>query len=286
MDISTIPILTKISFTLMRSNTSPLHAFIGYANLSTPGQFDLPQLCKMEDEVEMFWLLNNSIGKVLRTLQSMLIPRTQKSMLDYLHENAMIESALFAENNMAKAVIFNTREELFDFLARNYSINDDSKLICEFGVFEGESINLLARLCPKSRIVGFDSFEGLRESMGGYRLTQGHFNLDGIAPLVGGNVKLIKGFFEDTVEQFVLGLDGEKIAMLHLDSDTYESTKFVLEKFSGLLSSGTLIVFDEFFGIPGWKNHEFKAWSEFSHSEKLQYSYVAFTNTQVAIEIK
>ena len=121
--------------------------------------------------------------------------------------------------------------------------------------------------------------------MGGYRLIKGHFDLGGNLPKVEKNVKLIKGWYKDTVESFVTEMGHNSIAMLHLDSDTYESTKFILENLSRLLTSGSILVFDEFFGIIGWKNHEYRAWSEFSKATNIKYKYVAFTNVQVAIQI-
>ena len=236
-------------------------------------------------EFKVYKLFLNTLGKIVRTFQSMLTSTPEKTMLDYMLQNSLEESATFAERNMPEAIIFETRENLFKYLVSNFEINDDLKIIAEFGVFEGESINLISRLCPKSTIFGFDSFEGLQENMGGYRLIKGHFDLGGNLPKVEKNVKLIKGWYKDTVESFVTDLGQKSIALLHLDSDTYESTKFILENLSKLLTPGSILVFDEFFGIIGWKNHEFKAWSEFSKNTNVKYKYVAFTNVQVAIQI-
>lgn len=192
-----------------------------------------------------------------------MLEPSKKTMLDYMLENSLQSSAIFAELNMPEAIIFDTRENFFQYLVANFEINDDSKIIAEFGVFEGESINLISRLCPKSTIFGFDSFEGLQENMGGYRLIKGHFDLGGNLPKVEKNVKLIKGWYKDTVESFVTEMGHNSIAMLHLDSDTYESTKFILDNLSILLTSGSIVVFDEFFGIIGWRNHEYRRGQNF-----------------------
>lgn len=74
--------------------------------------------------------------------------------------------------------------------------------ILEFGVFRGTSINLLASRLSQRDIVGFDSFRGLPEpwkATEGNMLPQGYFNLNGNPPKVPKNVKLVKGWFEDSL---------------------------------------------------------------------------------------
>jgi hypothetical protein len=196
-----------------------------------------------------------------------------------------MESAVFARQNFTEAVIFGQREELFNYVIDSYHLDSTSTVIFEFGVFEGESINFLSSRCPQSRIFGFDSFEGLQENMSGYSLVKGHFNLLGVLPKVGKNVVLIKGWYKDTISEFLMETGFKKVSLLHLDSDTYESTIFVLENLSDLIHPGTVLIFDDFFGIIGWENHGPKAWAEFSNSKRLSYKYIGFTNMQVAIEI-
>ena len=233
----------------------------------------------------MLKLLNNTLGKIVRTIQSMLIRPREKSVLDFMLENAKKESAIFAKENFAEAVIFGQREELFYYVIESYRLNSTNTVIFEFGVFEGESINLLSKLCPQAKIYGFDSFEGLQENMSGYSLIKGHFNLLGVLPKVGKNVSLVKGWYKDTIKEFLVETDLKRVSLLHLDSDTYESTIFVLENLSDLIKPGTVLIFDDFFGIIGWENHGPKAWAEFSNSKELNYKYIGFTNMQVAIEI-
>ena len=50
----------------------------------------------------------------------------------------------------------------------------------------------------------------------------------------------------------------EEISLIHVDADLFSSTKCVLETLisSNKLSPGTLILFDNYFGYPGWKLHE------------------------------
>ena len=72
---------------------------------------------------------------------------------------------------------------------------------------------------------------------------------------------------------------------MHFDADTYESTKLALDAFSSRIVVGSVLVFDEFYGYPNWRNGEFKAFSEFVGSRKLNFRYIAFSRQQAAVKI-
>jgi O-methyltransferase len=57
------------------------------------------------------------------------------------------------------------------------------------------------------------------------------------------SVKLVKGWFEDTIPSFVLD---KPIALLRLDGDWYESTMTCLEHFAPRVAPGGLIVIDDY----------------------------------------
>src|SRR5579864_8381296 len=128
-------------------------------------------------------------------------------------------------------------------------------LCCEFGVFRGESINFIAERFPHSIVYGFDSFEGLPEDWRP-NMKAGHFKLDKL-PAVRSNVRLIRGWFDQTVPVF-LEQHVQPAAFLHIDSDLYSSAKTVLDLFAPRICAGTVIVFDEFFNYSGWEQGEFK----------------------------
>jgi hypothetical protein len=44
-------------------------------------------------------------------------------------------------------------------------------------------------------------------------------------------------------------------------------------------------VFDEYFGYPGWQHHEFKAFQEFVHTNRVTYKYLYFARIQCAVQI-
>ena len=104
---------------------------------------------------------------------------------------------------------------------------------------------------------------------------------------VRGNVRLTKGFFEDTLPGFVAQHPGAKIALLHIDCDLYSSTVTILKNVADMLVPGTIIIFDELINYHGWEEGEYKAFTEFAAERKLVFEYVAYNRTggQVAIRI-
>jgi len=60
---------------------------------------------------------------------------------------------------------------------------------------------------------------------------------------------------------------------------------YVLKTLSKNLGAGTIIIFDEYFGYPNFRLHEFKAWKEFVNSTGIKYRYIGYSEQQVAVEI-
>lgn len=81
-------------------------------------------------------------------------------------------------------------------------------------------------------------------------------------------------------------IENLQIDILHLDSDTFTPTNLILTKLKRNIRKETILIFDEFFGYPGWEHHEFKAWNSFVKSYRVKYEVIGFTNNQVAFKIK
>jgi predicted O-methyltransferase YrrM len=97
---------------------------------------------------------------------------------------------------------------------------------------------------------------------------------------------LIDGWFENTLGDFKKIIGDQSIDLLHLDADTYTPTALVLDSLvNSNLRKGSIIIFDEFFGYPGWENHEFKAWNSFIRVSRRKYTYLASAPHQVAIRM-
>jgi hypothetical protein len=157
------------------------------------------------------------------------------------------------------------------------------RLICEFGVFKGGTINHIATMTPKT-VFGFDSFEGLPEAWG-RGLKQGHFALKKL-PRVRQNVTLIKGWFDETLPSFLERNQG-MIGFLHVDCDLYSSTKIVLDLLQPRLAPGAVIVFDEYFNHPEWEQGEHKAFNEFLAKTGLSFEFIGYNclGEQLAVKL-
>jgi len=193
-------------------------------------------------------------------------------------------SAAFQAEHLKDAAAFKQRIQLHSWIVRNIPLA--GKLFLEFGVYKGDSINRFADLMPDATWYGFDSFVGLPEAWNLGAKT-GAFSRGSVLPAVYGNVKLIKGFFEQTLPEFIAAHRDETIAILHIDCDLYSATKTVLSLTRPLLKPGTIIIFDELINYQGWQDGEYKALVEFAAEQKLHFEYLAYTCTgsQVAIKV-
>jgi hypothetical protein len=115
-------------------------------------------------------------------------------------------------------------------------------------------------------VYGFDSFDGLPEDWiddnNNIVLRKGFFSTDGNLPKVNDNVILIKGLFQDTLDNFINSNNNKKISFVHIDCDLYSSTKFVLEKIHPYIDDDCIFVFDELVNVENDSN-EFRALNEY-----------------------
>ena len=155
--------------------------------------------------------------------------------------------------------------------------------IVELGVYKGSTIRFIARRVPSNRrIYGFDTFTGLPDAWIGHRAM---FDAGGILPRVPANVELHKGLFDDTLPCWAQE-QHEPIALLHVDCDLYTSTASAFAALWPLITEGTVIVFDEYFNYPEWRQHEFKAFQEFVERHCVEYTYLGYARVQAAVRIE
>ncbi|MBT8376692.1 MAG: class I SAM-dependent methyltransferase [Bacteroidia bacterium] len=206
-----------------------------------------------------------------------------KSLETRLQIRAADDTCSYIEEHMMKIHSESSRNAVIDRALEKVTLKG---LHLEFGVFSGETINHVAKKCPNTTIYGFDSFEGLPEAWrDGYK--PGHFNTKHKLPKVNKNVVLIKGWFEDTLKPFVKEYK-EPVAFLHIDCDLYSSTKTIFTLLKDRIIKNTVIVFDEYFNYPGWREGEYKAFKEFVAEQNLSYDYMTYNRyfEQVAVIIK
>jgi hypothetical protein len=201
---------------------------------------------------------------------------------DLIWRRSLESSAEFAENNIGSAMLFRNPTDI-----RRYAVEaaPASGLLMEFGVFKGSSINAFATVLQSRKderaIYGFDSFLGLSEDWVGHSIKKmDRFNLGGNEPPVEPNVTLIKGWIDDTLPQF-LEQNPEPIAFIHIDTDTYSPCKTVLTLCRDRLVEGSVVLFDELLGYPGWKHGEYRALTECLRSD--EYRWTAFENRRAMI---
>lgn len=197
-----------------------------------------------------------------------------------LLQRALDDTVDYIESDMRSAII---RNDAFDVLTYGLAQTRVDGLHLEFGVRTGSTINHIARRRRDSTVWGFDSFKGLPEPWAGYTLAAGAFRQQDV-PDVDPNVELVVGWFDDTLPKFLETHDGD-VAFVHIDSDIYSSAKTVLDNVGPRLRVGSVIVFNEYFNYPNWREHEFRAWHEFCAAHDVEYEYLCWAMYEVAVRI-
>lgn len=207
--------------------------------------------------------------------------RIERSIPLALQRQAMATTAAYVLAKMPGAVVSRSSHDLLTWAAKK--CRKDEGLVLEFGVWKGASLSLLARAFDQT-VYGFDAFKGLPEDWHSGMGT-GTFALDR-PPQVPANAELVIGWFHETLDDFLASHPG-RIKFLHVDCDLYSSTRTVLHGCAERLSTGSIIVFDEYFNYPGWQQGEFRAFQEIVTERHLRYRYLAYVGAhqQVAVEI-
>lgn len=165
-------------------------------------------------------------------------------------------------------------------LARRIEIDGIQGDVVECGVCNGGTAAILAHFATRSSLDRmlwlFDSFEGMpettekdgeeaRECVG---KTVGNVeNVIQVLRLVGADlrrVQIVKGWFHDTFHSVPI----QRIALLNIDSDWYESVRLCLEKFYDAVVPGGFISIDDYGHWPGCR----QAVDEFFKVRRLSYN--------------
>jgi len=169
----------------------------------------------------------------------------------------------------------------------------------EFGVYKGDSLILAYERIAKCgrdrncRFFGFDSFEGLPEPRGkddrqaGWKKGRQHADHDETyrklsKRIESGRFELIKGFFEDTLNEerrARLGIERAKVILI--DCVMYESARRALDFCVPLVGPGTVIIFDDFYNSYNYADPntggEARAFAEFMQKVDLvSHSYYGY----------
>jgi predicted O-methyltransferase YrrM len=239
----------------------------------------------------MFHLLKFRIKKLLfrglvltslalRHILNFALTQTALSIPLERQRRALASTVDYVERHMTHIQSVGAKNDLLTAAFKRADVSGN-RLILEFGVFMGASINHLAKLTDQT-IYGFDSFEGLPEDWED-GLKKGLFAVPKL-PKVARNVTLIKGWFNETLPEF-LKLNPGPVGLLHVDSDLYSSAKTVLTLLEPRLKAGSVIVFDEYFNYPGWQEGEFKAFMEFLERTGLAFEFIGYHRNEQQVAV-
>ena len=193
---------------------------------------------------------------------------------DYEHIAYLLaaeDSARYMLEHMRLARNLTQRDPLLEFALCACSVPG---LVMEFGVYRGASLTLIAEHA-KQPVHGFDSFEGLPEDWTHFQ-RKGRFSLDGQVPQFElPEISVHKGLFKDSLPSFLRD-HPEPARFVHVDCDLYSSARDVLELLAPRIVAGSVIVFDEYLNYPGWREHEYRAFREFTGEHRATYRYLGF----------
>jgi hypothetical protein len=144
--------------------------------------------------------------------------------------------------------------------------------------------------------IGFDSFKGMHNTHHP-RWKEGSFSINhswhptikiGEAVTKGKVIKffktlnlkspiIVEGGFEKSVKRFLKKYSG-KASIIHIDCDTYENTKLILNNIKSILQEGTVMMFDDWFNYKGNpEKGEAKAFNDFKNDCK-EFSFIDYFN--------
>lgn len=174
-------------------------------------------------------------------------------------------------------------------------------LVLDLGTGVGKSANTLASIFAQSYVYTFDSFEGLPEQWhrkGGVDFDKGIFSIKGAGAdhqtnkqlpiFLYDNVHAIRGPIEETLPAFadvlekkpINGKISTQIALLHIDTDLYSSAKTALTVLEKYIGPRTILVFDEFYAVPGFLEEQYKgeyaAFCEFIKATRHYFAPLTF----------
>jgi hypothetical protein len=172
-----------------------------------------------------------------------------------------------------------TRSAIFDLMADR--VRGERVLYLEFGVAAGDSLRYWSSLLigPHHALYGFDSFEGLPMDWIPER-PAGFFDAGGEPPdIPDERIEYQVGWFEDSLPEFQLPTGFDRL-IVNFDADLYTSTSVIFKHLGERMGPGTIMYFDEF----NYREHEFRAFEEFSRGKRFEAIAATPAFAQVAFE--
>lgn len=206
-------------------------------------------------------------------------PNSNHALYKALSDRALAQSVDIVEQEMPHAMLFERSDDILHYAL---SKAERTGAHAEFGVYSGRTINLMARARPDIVFDGFDSFEGLPEEWAGWLDLD--FDRKGNMPQVNTNVRLHKGWFEDTLPVYSTQID--HLSFLHIDCDIYSSTATIFRILEPKIRPNCILLFDEYFCYPNFQNHERRAFNEFLEHTGYHAHWIAICGQRAACELR
>jgi Methyltransferase domain len=197
-----------------------------------------------------------------------------------LRRKAHAETMEFIASRCPRAMSFPSQMDLLGFALSKVTVNG---LYLEFGVYRGGSINRIAQKIAPKPVHGFDSFEGLPTDW--YNMPKEFFSLGGTLPPVKKNVVLHKGFYDVSLPKWAAD-NKEPIAFAHIDCDVYTSTKTVLDNIGASFVPGTVLLFDDYFNQPFWREDSHRAVEEYVAHSGTKVDYIAYSYKEMMMVVR
>jgi len=189
---------------------------------------------------------------------------TQEFMTRSIRDNAILfwDYEDYLRNNI----------EIFTSYLTKHNVDKDRSRYLEFGVFRGYSINFISSILKDYQCVGFDSFEGFRsvKKSSFWSSYQASFSGQEL-PEVNSNVRLIKGYVENTLPEFLnTSVQGVEVFFVHCDMDIYEPARVLLD-WIATSDKKFFLMFDELINYNEFHLHEYRAFLETIIEKKVPF---------------
>lgn len=168
---------------------------------------------------------------------------------------------------------------------------DDTSSFCEFGVYKGGSLEILALFNPGKSIFGVDSFEGLPAPTEKDFHSEGEFGdvdrmaITGYFKTLYPNVRILKGFSPAVFSFFD---QHSKFSFVHVDVDMYSSVMDACDFFYPRMVNGGIIIYDDygFTSTPGSRDAIDEFYKDKSPSFKGELTYMDGVSNKQYLIIK
>jgi O-methyltransferase len=150
----------------------------------------------------------------------------------------------FRSREFLGGTVVASRFDVFDLVAAE--VAHRRVLYLEFGVAAGNSMRYWSSLLrnPRSKLHGFDSFQGLPHDWTLEGHARGSFSTHGVIPQINDpRVEFFPGLFEETLSAYELPDHDVLVAVL--DADLYASTAAALSYLEAHLRLGSYLYFDQ-----------------------------------------